>query len=105
MLFQPDKSDFIPSMIKEVEAHESRSDWALTKNIEINNKHKNKYGKLKTILSFWYFKFRIFLDGILMKHKARLSAQTYYASLRFTPPPPLILPPASPPPIGGPAQE
>ena len=44
------------------------------KNSEVNIKHKNKYGKLKTILSIWYFKRKILLDGILMKHKARICA-------------------------------
>ena len=42
------------------------------KNSEVKNKHKNKNGKLKNILSIWYFKRKIFPDGILMKHKARL---------------------------------
>ena len=44
------------------------------KNSEVKNKHKNKYGKLRTILSFWYFKRKIVLCGILMKHKCRLCA-------------------------------
>ena len=34
---------------------------------EVNNKHKDKYGKLKDILSFWYFKRNIFQYGISMK--------------------------------------
>ena len=50
MLLQPDKSDFIIAMIKEVEAHEARNHWALMKNSEVNNKHKNKDRRLKTIL-------------------------------------------------------
>ena len=41
---------------------------------EVNNKRKNKYCKLKTTLSIWYFKRNRFPDGILMKHKARLFA-------------------------------
>ena len=41
-------------------------------NSEVNNKHKNKYGKLKTILSLWYFKCKILPDVILMKHKSRI---------------------------------
>ena len=45
------------------------------KNIEVNNKHKNKDGNIKTILSIWYFKRKIFPYGILIKHKARLYAQ------------------------------
>ena len=38
MLLQPDKSDLIPSTIKEVESHEARSHWTLMKNSEVNNK-------------------------------------------------------------------
>ena len=72
MFLQPDKSDSIIEMIKEVEEHEVRNHWTLMKNTEVNNKHKNKDGKLKTILSFWSFKRNRFLDGILIKHKSRL---------------------------------
>ena len=57
-------------MTKEVESHEARSHWKLMKKSEVNNKHKNKYGKLKTILSNWYFKRKIFPDGRLIKHKS-----------------------------------
>ena len=39
-------------MIKEIESHEARSHWTLTENIEVKNKHKNKYSKLKTIYPF-----------------------------------------------------
>ena len=60
--------------MKEFETHEPRSHWTLMKYSEVKNKHKNKYGKIKTILSIWYFKRKIFPDGILMKHKARLCA-------------------------------
>ena len=42
------------------------------KNIEVKNKHKNKYGKLKTILSIWYFKRMRLPYRILMKYKAIL---------------------------------
>ena len=38
MLLQPDKSDFILAIIKDVEEHESRSHCTLMKNIEFNNK-------------------------------------------------------------------
>ena len=44
------------------------------KNSEANNNHKNKYRKLKNILSIWSFNRRRFPDGILVKHKARLCA-------------------------------
>ena len=56
-------------MIKDVESHEARSHWTLIKNSEVNNKHKNKYGNLNTISFIWYFKRKIFTDGIFMKHK------------------------------------
>ena len=71
---QPDKSDFIIAKIKEVEAHEAINHWTIMNNIEVNNKHKNKDGKLKTILSIWYFKPKIFSYGRLLKHKSRLCA-------------------------------
>ena len=54
MVLQPDKSDFGISMIKEVEAHEAINHWTLLKRIEVNNTHKNKHGKLKTMLSFFF---------------------------------------------------
>ena len=44
------------------------------KNIEVKNKHKDKYVKLKTILSIWYFKGRILPDSRWTKHKNRLCA-------------------------------
>ena len=56
-------------MIKQVEAYEARRHWTLMKNSEVNNKHKNKYRKLKTISYIWSFKKNIFLYVILMKHK------------------------------------
>ena len=43
--------------------------------IGVRNKHKNKYGKLKTILFIYFFKHKRFLDGRLMKHTSRLYAQ------------------------------
>ena len=74
MLLQPDKSYFVLAIIKEVEAHEARGHWILMKNSDVNNKHKNKYEKLKTILSICYFKGKSFPDRRLFKHKARLCA-------------------------------
>ena len=41
MLLQPYKSDFVLASIKEVEAHESRSNWILIKNSVINNNPKS----------------------------------------------------------------
>ena len=75
IFFQPNKSDFSLAMIKEVESHEYRSRWTLMIKGEFNNKHKNKDGKLKTTLSIWYFKHKIFPNGKLVKHKARLCPQ------------------------------
>ena len=72
MVLQPDKSDFILAIIKWVESHESRSHWTFIKDSEVKNKHNNKYKKLKNILSIWYFKRKIFLDGRSMKHKSIL---------------------------------
>ena len=66
MLLQPDNSYYILSMIKKVGAHEDRSNCTLMKNSEVKNKHNNKVGKLKNILSIWYFKQKRFLYGILM---------------------------------------
>ena len=72
MFLQPDKSDFILSTIKEAGSHETKSHWTLMKNSEVNNKHKYKDGKLKNILSIWYFKHNRSPCGILTKHNARL---------------------------------
>ena len=74
-MLQPHKSYLIISRIKEVEAHEDRSYWTLVKNSEVNNKHKNKYRKLKNISYIWYFKRKRFSEGRLMKHKARLCSR------------------------------
>ena len=42
------------------------------KNSEVNIKHKNKYGNLKTILSIWYCKQDRSPERRLTKHKAIL---------------------------------
>ena len=52
-LLQPDNPDLILAIIKEAEAHEARSHCIFTKTSEVNNNLKNKYGKLKTVLSIW----------------------------------------------------
>ena len=72
MLLQPEKSYFIPAIIIEDEAYEARYHCTLMRKSEVNNKQKNKYGKIKTILSIWSFKRKILPDVILMKHKSRL---------------------------------
>ena len=63
-MLQPDKSDFIISMIQEVEEHEAISHWTLMNNSEVKNKQKDKDEKLKTIFSIWSFKRKIFPDEI-----------------------------------------
>ena len=63
MLFQPDKSNFILAIKNEVEEHGARSHWTIMKNSEVKNKHENKDGKLKTILSIWCFKYNRFTYG------------------------------------------
>ena len=65
MLLQTDKSHFILSMSKEVESHEARSHWTLT---------KKRYGNIKTILSIWHFKCKRFPYRRLIKYKARICA-------------------------------
>ena len=42
------------------------------KKSEVNNKNKNRGGKLKTILSIWSFEHKIFPYRRSMKHKARI---------------------------------
>ena len=74
MLLQPDKSDFILIILKKVELHEHRNHCALMTDSEVDHKHKNKYGKLETLLSIWPFKCKLFPYGILVKHKSRLCA-------------------------------
>ena len=65
MLLQLDKSNFIIAIVKKVEPHKARNNWTLMKNSEVNNKHKNKDGKLKTILFIWHFNRNRFSYGIL----------------------------------------
>ena len=74
MLLQPENSYFILSMVKDVQSHEARNNWTLIIKSEVNNKHKNRYGRLKNILSIWYFKRKIFPEGKLMKQKSRICA-------------------------------
>ena len=74
MLLQPEHSYLILATIKEVEAHEVRSHFALMKKSEVKNKRKKKDWKLKKILSILSYKVKRFPDGIILKHKARLCA-------------------------------
>ena len=59
-------------MITEIESHEAIRHWTFMKKSELNNKHKNKYRKIKNILSIWYFNPKRFPGGKLMKHKSKL---------------------------------
>ena len=52
MLLQSVKSDCIIYMIKYIEAYQAISNWKIMKKIEVDNEHKHKYGKLKTIFQF-----------------------------------------------------
>ena len=69
MLLQPYKSDFILAIFRENGENETRSNWKLMKNSEVNNYHKNKYGKLKNILSIWSFK-RNYLEADTRREEA-----------------------------------
>ena len=74
MLLQLEKSYFTLSTIKEVRAHKEKKYWTIMKNNDVKNKGKNKDLKIKTILSSWSFKRKIFSDGGLNKQKERLCA-------------------------------
>ena len=63
MLLQLDNPYFILAMIKEVELNKDRRYWTLIKNSEVNNKHKNNDGNLKTIRPVWSFKLKILPHG------------------------------------------
>eukprot|EP00957_Ditylum_brightwellii_P066564 5052528-Ditylum_brightwellii.AAC.1 len=73
MLKQPDYTDFICAMLKEIEVHEGREHWTLMQRDNVPME-KRVTGKVKTILSIWSFKRKCFPSGELMKHKARLCA-------------------------------
>ena len=62
---QDDKSDFIQSMLKEVEDHEQRNHWTVLPKSEVPK-------GTKTIMSIWPFKRKRYPDGRVLKHKARL---------------------------------
>ena len=64
---EDDYREFIKSMVKEVNDHESRNHWTLVKRNEMPP-------GTKTIVNIWSFKRKRFPDGTLNKHKARLCA-------------------------------
>ena len=66
-LQQADYHDFVKAMIHEVDDHEQRAHWTLTKRCDLPP-------GTKTILSIWSFKRKRYPDGTLNKHKARLCA-------------------------------
>jgi hypothetical protein len=66
-LKQDDFHKFIKAMMVEVNDHESREHWTLTKRCDMPE-------DTKTIMSIWSFKSKQYLDGTLNKHKARLCA-------------------------------
>ena len=65
MLKQKDVGSFFETMTKEVQAHESRDHWTPVLRSDLPS-------NTKTILLIWSFKRKRFLDGKLLKHKARL---------------------------------
>ena len=67
MLQQEDKADFIDAMVKEVWDHETRDHWTIVDRATMPK-------GTCTILSIWSFKRKRFLNGQIMKHKARLCA-------------------------------
>ncbi len=66
-LQQSDYHYFVKAMIHEVNNHETRDNWTLTKRCDVPPGSK-------TILSIWIFKQKRYPDGTLNKHKARLCA-------------------------------
>ena len=67
MLKQPDAADFIQAMIKEADYHESRDHWDVVPRWE-------NPPDVKAISAIWDFKRKLFPDGRINKHKARLCA-------------------------------
>ena len=64
------RADFckiMKAMIVEVNDHESRSNWTLTKRCDFPH-------DTKTIMSIWSFKRKQYPDGTLNKHKTQLCA-------------------------------
>lgn len=63
---QPDSSEFVEAMMKEVQDFTEREHWKLVK--------RSNIGDAKTIKAIWSFKRKRRPDGSLIKHKARLCA-------------------------------
>ena len=73
MLCQDDCQKSIDTIMVEVNAHEDREHWTLMKQKEIPKEHYVNF-RLSTISDIWSFKRKIFPDGRLLDHKARLFA-------------------------------
>eukprot|EP00957_Ditylum_brightwellii_P130820 9979459-Ditylum_brightwellii.AAC.1 len=69
ILMQPDCKEFVVAMLDEIAVHAERNYWSLIKRSEVPESHLVK-GKVKTVLSIWSFKQKLFPSGDLMKHKA-----------------------------------
>jgi hypothetical protein len=65
MLQQDDRADFIKAMQKEIEDHQNRNHWSLTKRTSLPK-------TAKTILAIWSFRRKTAPDGRIVKHKARI---------------------------------
>jgi hypothetical protein len=64
---EPDYHKFVKAMVNQVDVHESRAHWTLTKRCDL-------LPGTKTIMSIWSFKCKQYPDGTLNKHKACLCA-------------------------------
>ena len=52
-MLQPDKSDFVLDMIKDVEAHEARSHWTLIKRVKSTTSTKTIMGNSRLFSPFF----------------------------------------------------
>ena len=67
MLKQKDAADFINAMIEESDDNEKHNDWEFVHRLY-------KPTGVKTILSIWDFRRKLFPDGRINEQKARLCA-------------------------------
>ena len=72
MLLQPDKSNLILTMIKEVESYEAMSNWKLMKKSEVNNKHKKNMA-----ISRLFYQFFLSSEGDSQMEE-KLNTNPYY---------------------------
>ena len=64
---QEDKLNFVQTMEKEIEDHESRDHWSIVERLSVPH-------TAKPIRAVWSFKRKQQPDGTLLKHKSRLCA-------------------------------